>query len=98
MCIALPIIIPVIVALSVGYYFLQVNFNTFSTFNFLISYSQIQNYYRHTTVELKRITAISLSPLYNHVTDTVAGLVSIRAHRFSQRFVLIFVINVHMQQ
>lgn len=35
---------------------------------------------------MKRLTSLSLSPLYSHITDTVTGLVTIRAHRFVERF------------
>uniref|UniRef100_A0AC34QIF0 Uncharacterized protein n=1 Tax=Panagrolaimus sp. JU765 TaxID=591449 RepID=A0AC34QIF0_9BILA len=51
-----------------------------------IVYYFIQRYYRFTTCEVKRLTSISLSPLYSHITDTVTGLITIRAHRFVERF------------
>lgn len=49
-------------------------------------YFGIQRYYRRTTVELKRITALSLSPLYSHLAETVSGLVSVRAFRITEKF------------
>ncbi|KJH49297.1 ABC transporter, ATP-binding protein [Dictyocaulus viviparus] len=52
----------------------------------LILYYFIQRYYRFTTVELKRLASLSLSPLYSHYGDTVNGLPTIRAQRFVERF------------
>ncbi|EPB72037.1 ABC transporter, ATP-binding protein [Ancylostoma ceylanicum] len=52
----------------------------------LTVYYFIQKYYRLTTVELKRLTSLSLSPFYSHLGDTVNGLVTIRAQRFVERF------------
>ncbi|KHJ92520.1 ABC transporter, ATP-binding protein [Oesophagostomum dentatum] len=52
----------------------------------LTVYYFIQKYYRLTTVELKRLTSLSLSPFYSHLCDTVNGLVTIRAQRFVDRF------------
>ncbi|CAJ0957137.1 unnamed protein product, partial [Mesorhabditis belari] len=64
--IGLPILVPIVLALFIIYYFTQ-------------------RYYRRTTVELKRLTSVSLSPLYSHLSDTVNGLATIRAHRFVNR-------------
>ncbi|KAK6756631.1 hypothetical protein RB195_014823 [Necator americanus] len=52
----------------------------------LTVYYFIQKYYRLTTVELKRLTSLSLSPFYSLLCDTVNGLVTIRAQRFVERF------------
>ncbi|WKY10812.1 hypothetical protein Q1695_002849 [Nippostrongylus brasiliensis] len=52
----------------------------------LTVYYFIQKYYRLTTVELKRLTSLSLSPFYSHLSDTVNGLATIRAQRFVERF------------
>nr|CDJ84141.1 unnamed protein product [Haemonchus contortus] len=52
----------------------------------LVVYYFIQKYYRLTTVELKRLTSLSLSPFYSHLGDTVNGLATIRAQRFVERF------------
>lgn len=52
-----------------------------------ILYYLIQRYYRHTTCEVKRLSSLTLSPLYGHITDTVSGLVTIRAFRFTTRFI-----------
>ncbi|KAK6045322.1 hypothetical protein COOONC_17173 [Cooperia oncophora] len=52
----------------------------------LIVYYFIQKYYRLTTVELKRLASLSLSPFYSHLGDTVNGLATIRAQRFVERF------------
>ncbi|KAF8382283.1 hypothetical protein PRIPAC_71425 [Pristionchus pacificus] len=51
-----------------------------------IIYFFIQRKYRMTTVELKRLSSLSLSPLYSVLNDAVSGLAPIRAHRFVERF------------
>ncbi|KAK0412633.1 hypothetical protein QR680_006320 [Steinernema hermaphroditum] len=51
-----------------------------------VVYYALQRYYRYTTCEVKRLTTVSLSPLYSHISDTVNGLSTIRAHRFVDRF------------
>lgn len=52
-------------------------------------YYTVQSFYRHTSRDLKRLHAVSLSPLYAHFTETLQGLPVIRAmravHRFSVR-------------
>ncbi|XP_042231259.1 ATP-binding cassette sub-family C member 10-like [Homarus americanus] len=52
-------------------------------------YYTVQSFYRHTSRDLKRLHAVSLSPLYAHFTETLQGLPVIRAmravHRFSAR-------------
>ncbi|XP_033736231.1 multidrug resistance-associated protein 7-like isoform X2 [Pecten maximus] len=49
-------------------------------------YYKIQQYYRHTSREIKRISSITLSPMYAHFSETVSGLVTIRAFRQTPRF------------
>ncbi|XP_068230080.1 ATP-binding cassette sub-family C member 10 isoform X2 [Palaemon carinicauda] len=49
-------------------------------------YYTIQNYYRYTSRDLKRIHSVSLSPLYEHFTETLQGLTVIRAMRAGHRF------------
>ena len=39
-----------------------------------------------TSRELKRISSVTLSPLYAHFSETVSGLTTIRAMRHSDRF------------
>ncbi|XP_061173578.1 ATP-binding cassette sub-family C member 10-like [Saccostrea echinata] len=51
-----------------------------------IVYYKIQHFYRHTSREVKRITSVSLSPVYAHFSETVTGLTTIRAFRESERF------------
>ncbi|XP_050731824.1 ATP-binding cassette sub-family C member 10-like [Eriocheir sinensis] len=50
-------------------------------------YYNLQRYYRHTSRDLKRIYAVSLSPLYAHFTETLQGLAVIRAMRAGHRFI-----------
>lgn len=46
----------------------------------------MQKYYRHTSRELKRISSVTLSPIYAHFLETVTGIVTIRALRQHQRY------------
>ena len=46
-----------------------------------------QHYYRHTSRELKRLSTVTLSPIYAHFTETIAGLSTIRAFRKCETFV-----------
>uniref|UniRef100_A0A3P9JS00 ATP-binding cassette sub-family C member 10 n=1 Tax=Oryzias latipes TaxID=8090 RepID=A0A3P9JS00_ORYLA len=49
-------------------------------------YHRIQNFYRHTSRELKRLCSLTLSPVYSHFSETVTGLGTIRASASSARF------------
>eukprot|EP00743_Colponemidia_sp_Colp-15_P007238 GILK01007815.1.p1 GENE.GILK01007815.1~~GILK01007815.1.p1 ORF type:complete len:1347 (-),score=258.26 GILK01007815.1:45-4052(-) len=54
-----------------------------------ILYIWIQNYYRTTARELKRLDALSKSPILAHFSETLNGLSSIRAYSVQNRFGLI---------
>ncbi|KAK7505594.1 hypothetical protein BaRGS_00003339 [Batillaria attramentaria] len=49
-------------------------------------YYRVQHYYRHTSRELKRLSSISLSPLYAHFSESIMGLATIRAFRQTDIF------------
>ncbi|XP_078503539.1 ATP-binding cassette sub-family C member 10-like isoform X2 [Lissotriton helveticus] len=49
-------------------------------------YFYIQQYYRHTSRELKRLCSITLSPIFIHFSETLTGLTTIRATRTTSRF------------
>ncbi|XP_053408287.1 ATP-binding cassette sub-family C member 10-like [Mercenaria mercenaria] len=49
-------------------------------------YYKIQNYYRHTSREIKRISSVTLSPIYAHFSETISGMTTIRAMREQDRF------------
>ncbi|KAJ1148481.1 hypothetical protein NDU88_001316 [Pleurodeles waltl] len=51
-----------------------------------VLYFYIQQYYRHTSRELKRLCSITLSPIYTHFSETLTGLTTIRATRATSRF------------
>ena len=51
-----------------------------------IIYYSIQNYYRWTSREVKRLSSISLSPIYTHFHETISGLITIRAFRKISEF------------
>lgn len=49
-------------------------------------YFNIQHFYRHTSRELKRLSTVTLSPIYSRFTETLSGLVTIRATDSTARF------------
>lgn len=49
-------------------------------------YHWIQNHYRLTSRELKRLSSTTLSPIYSHFNETLQGLSTIRAFRTTKRF------------
>lgn len=49
-------------------------------------YHWLQNYYRLTSRELKRITSVTLSPVYSHFNETLQGLTVINGMRAGHRF------------
>ncbi|CAG9856502.1 unnamed protein product [Phyllotreta striolata] len=49
-------------------------------------YTWLLNQYRVTSRELKRISSVTLSPLYNHFDETLRGSTTVRAMRKSGRF------------
>jgi ATP-binding cassette, subfamily C (CFTR/MRP), member 10 len=59
---------------------------TLSLIPLSIIYYSIQNYYRWTSRELKRLTSVSLSPVYTHFNETLNGLVTIRSFREIKKF------------
>ena len=52
----------------------------------LVFYYYVQDFYRCTSRELKRIDAISKSPVYSLIGETMNGLGTIRAYREQTRF------------
>uniref|UniRef100_H3CLC0 ATP-binding cassette, sub-family C (CFTR/MRP), member 10 n=1 Tax=Tetraodon nigroviridis TaxID=99883 RepID=H3CLC0_TETNG len=49
-------------------------------------YFRTQDFYRHTSRELKRLCSLTLSPVYSHFSETLTGLGTIRASGSSARF------------
>lgn len=49
-------------------------------------YLSLQQRYRHSSRDIKRLSSNSLSPLYAHFTETLQGLSTIRAMRAGNRF------------
>ena len=49
-------------------------------------YYSIQRFYRQTSREVKRLMSITRSPIYSHFSETLTGVVTIRAMRQSDRF------------
>ncbi|KAF9110657.1 hypothetical protein BGX27_006050 [Mortierella sp. AM989] len=52
-----------------------------------VIYVLIQNYYIKTSRQLKRIDSVSKSPIYQHFSETLAGVTTIRALDANQRFI-----------
>lgn len=50
-------------------------------------YFRIQQFYRASSRELKRLDSISKSPIFAHFSETLAGLSSLRAYRALTRFI-----------
>lgn len=50
-------------------------------------YFRLQNRYRFSSRDIKRLSSNAMSPLYTHFTETLQGLTTIRAMRASERFV-----------
>ena len=44
-------------------------------------------YYRRTSRELQRLDSISRSPVYNHFSEMLNGVDSVRAYGVSERFI-----------
>ena len=55
-------------------------------FPVLMLYYYVQYVYRSTSRELKRLDAISRSPMYSHITESLNGLATIRAYAEENRF------------
>jgi ABC-type multidrug transport system fused ATPase/permease subunit len=51
-----------------------------------ILFIALQRYFSRSTIQLKRIEAVSRSPVYNHFGETLLGLATIRAFKHSERF------------
>uniref|UniRef100_A0A069DYD4 ABC-type xenobiotic transporter n=1 Tax=Panstrongylus megistus TaxID=65343 RepID=A0A069DYD4_9HEMI len=49
-------------------------------------YHNLQQHYRLTSRELKRLMSVTLSPLYGHFSETLQGLATIRAFGATSRF------------
>ncbi|KAL0491571.1 ATP-binding cassette, subfamily C [Acrasis kona] len=52
----------------------------------LFVYFMIQQYYRHSSRELKRLASIANSPLFSHFGETLSGVSTIRAYNEQIRF------------
>ncbi|KAJ3229676.1 Canalicular multispecific organic anion transporter 2 [Chytriomyces hyalinus] len=52
----------------------------------MAAYYFLQDMYRRTARELKRLDALTRSPLYSHITESMTGVNTIRAYREQARF------------
>ena len=62
-------------------------FNFFSLFFLYSVYVKVQNYFRKTSRELKRIEGISRSPIFSSYQEMLSGLDTIRSFDVSKRFI-----------
>ncbi|KAI9340135.1 P-loop containing nucleoside triphosphate hydrolase protein [Zopfochytrium polystomum] len=53
----------------------------------MVVYYFVQELYRRTARELKRLDAVTRSPLYAHVAESMTGVATIRAYREQPRFI-----------
>ncbi|KAG0225873.1 Multidrug resistance-associated protein 1 [Actinomortierella wolfii] len=53
----------------------------------VVVYSFIQVYYMRASRSLKRLASIAKSPMYSHFSETLAGVMSIRAMNVADRFI-----------
>jgi len=51
----------------------------------LLLFVGVQNFYRSTSVQLKRLDAVSRSPIYAHFTESLGGISTIRAYLAQDR-------------
>lgn len=51
-------------------------------------YRNVQQYYLSTSRELKRLDSIAVSPIFSNFSETLNGLMTIRAFRKQVRFIL----------
>lgn len=61
-------------------------------------YFDVQKKYRPASRDLKRISSVSLSPIYAHFTETLNGLSTIRAMKETERFKLENLANLDANQ
>ncbi|XP_060081600.1 ATP-binding cassette sub-family C member 10-like [Ylistrum balloti] len=50
------------------------------------AYYQIEEKYRHTSREVRRIVTLKHTPIFSHLSETISGVVTIRAFRDTERF------------
>ncbi|XP_015795703.1 multidrug resistance-associated protein 7 [Tetranychus urticae] len=63
----------------------------FAVLPLFIPYFFIQKYYRWTSRDMKRLCAVSLSPVYHQLAETIQGVSTIRAFAATSRFITDFV-------
>jgi ATP-binding cassette, subfamily C (CFTR/MRP), member 1 len=60
----------------------------------MIFYFGLQKLYRQTSREVKRIEALSRSPLYAHTSESIVGISTIRAYNAIKKYVKLTAISV----
>ncbi|OMJ20339.1 Metal resistance protein YCF1 [Smittium culicis] len=56
------------------------------TIPLILVYLMVQEYYLHTSRQLKRISSTLLSPIYSHFTESIAGITTIRSFLKQEMF------------
>ncbi|GAM22415.1 hypothetical protein SAMD00019534_055900 [Acytostelium subglobosum LB1] len=63
-----------------------------------VYYFYIQKFYRSTSRDLKRMDAITRSPIYSHLGESFNGMLSIRSFKQQQRFIQAFEQHTDLNQ
>lgn len=64
----------------------------------LTIFAGIQNYFRGTSVQLKRLEAVSRSPVYAHFSESLGGMATIRAFDAQERMAVENLIKLDQNQ
>jgi hypothetical protein len=54
----------------------------------LVLFAAVQKFYRGASVQLKRLEAVSRSPVYAHFTESLGGMATVRAYMAQSRMAL----------
>ena len=69
----------------------EINLNillyNYSTKNRYVSYNSVQRFYIPTSRQVKRIEAVTRSPIFAHFSESLSGAATIRGYRATDRFV-----------
>lgn len=64
----------------------------------MIFFAGIQKFYRGASVQLKRLEAVSRSPVYAHFTESLSGMATVRAYQAQSRMVVSNSMKVNINQ
>lgn len=64
----------------------------------LMLFAGVQNFYRSTAVQLRRLDAVSRSPIYSHFQESLGGIATIRAYNAQGRMSLVNALRLDQNQ